>query len=155
MIFLACELWVSSFYLVAGHYATGQMGICFATDVVAPAYVVNVDGRGWEPVDKVRCVEGSGNFYLGDGYRFNCYARYKFVYYGIDRTMQLARADNLAVKSDRAAGSRVIKEEIPGYAFDDARYPWTQEPISPGWNSLVDDPALEPPHAPENVRVIQ
>lgn len=127
------------------------MGICFATDVVAPAYVVNVDQRGWEPVDKVKCVPG--NYFADAGYKFICYARYKFVYYGIDRTMQLARADNLAIKSDRAAGSRVIKEEIPGLAWDDPRYPWTQEPISPGYNSLVDDPKTGPPTTPDSVSV--
>lgn len=153
MIFLLCELWVSSFHLVNGAYATGQMGICFSTDAVAPAYVVNVDGRGWEPVDKVKCVEGSGNYYLGAGYRFNCYAQYKFVYYGIDRSFQLARADNLNIKSERLAYSRVIKEEIAGYDFADPRYPRTQEPITQGYNSLVDDIKLGPPTSLQGVKV--
>lgn len=145
---LSCMFWVSAESQPPPGRSL-QMGACFYVDAVAPGYVVRVDGGPWQPVQAFKCRPG---FWNGAA-TFNCHARYARLYYGIDRTFQLARADRLEVMSD-VTTSRLVKDWIDGYASDDPRFPKFDEPMVPGYNDLVDAEGL-PPATPVDTRIVR
>lgn len=111
-----------------------QMGTCFNTDHVARSYLVNVDGRGWEPVDKTRCTPR-----LGQEHPFECFVRFTKLYYGIDREIRIAEEDDLTRQSDvtRTRHIRTAEDESFGEA-----------PMVPGFNQMIDEPGSVPPFEP-------
>lgn len=121
-----------------------QMGTCFNTDRVARAYVVNLDGRGWEPVDKTRCTPR-----LGQEHPFECFVRFTKLYYGLDRQVQIAEADDLTRQSGFTHTRHVV-------SLDDESF--SDVPMVPGFNQMIDEPGSEPlpggpPVAPTGVSV--
>lgn len=137
MITLMCMFWVmSNGFNVVGQ---AQEGMCFHTDAPARAYVVNVNGRGWEPTDKAKCTRQLWN--NTDG--FVCHVRFAKVYFGFDVTLQLADADNLA-KTSAVTTSRIVWTE------DDLAF--RETPMLPGFNDQIDSEGT-PPARPTGVRV--
>lgn len=141
MILLTCVLWVS----VApwpdptdlNTRAIMQMGGCFSTDRVATGYVYRIDNGPWLPVEKFKCLLQD---FPEPTRRYACHVRFPKVYFGMDRSYELATTD-LAFVSDRIEHTRVV------LASEDE--PPTERDMIPEYNDLVDSNAVAPP-PPQN-----